>query len=193
MKNWPWYGYLVVAVLIFALAFFFYFKPRNEELAALRAERIKVEAEVQELKKKKLELDKIEAELVTMTAQLKQLETIIPQRREIAGILSQVQQLAYDTQLEVVSFRPQGELNREFYSEWPIPIQVTGNFNNLGLFFDRIGKFPRLFTVENYTIKSLSKQTDLTTVSANWTLKTYVFLEEPKAPAAKSKTKRPGR
>ena len=193
MKNWPWYGYLVVAVLIFALAFFFYFKPRNEELAALRAERIKVEAEVQELKKKKLELDKIEAELVTMTAQLKQLEAIIPQRREIAGILSQVQQLAYDTQLEVVSFRPQGELNREFYSEWPIPIQVTGNFNNLGLFFDRIGKFPRLFTVENYTIKSLSKQTDLTTVSANWTLKTYVFLEEPKAPAAKSKTKRPGR
>jgi type IV pilus assembly protein PilO len=193
MKNWPWYGYLVIAVLIFALAFFFYFKPRNEELSALRAERIKVEAEVQELKKKKLELDKIEAELVTMTAQLKELETIIPQRREIAGILSQVQQLAYDTQLEVVSFRPQGELNREFYSEWPIPIQVTGNFNNLGLFFDRIGKFPRLFTVENYTIKSLSKQTDLATVSANWTLKTYVFLEEPKAPAPKPKTKRPGR
>lgn len=190
MKNWPWYGYLVIAVLIFALAFFFYFKPQNEKLQTLKAERIKVEKEVQDLRLKKKELDKIEAELATMNAQLKELEKIIPLRKEIAVILQQVQQLAYDAQLDVIRFAPQGELNREFYSEWPIPIQTTGNYNNLGTFFDRLGRFPRLFTVDNFTIKALTKQTDLATVSANWTLKTYFFVEEPKAPAPAPK-KRP--
>ena len=41
MKNWPWYGYLIFAVLIFALAFLFYFKPQNTKLKALTAERVK--------------------------------------------------------------------------------------------------------------------------------------------------------
>ena len=56
MKNWPWYGYLVFAVLIFALAYFFYFKPEGAKLKALTAERIKVEGEVKNLKEKKREL-----------------------------------------------------------------------------------------------------------------------------------------
>ncbi len=183
MKNWPWYGYLVIALAIFALAFFLYFKPKNQELASLRAERIKVEQEVQVLKQKKLELDKIEAELVTMTATLKQLEQIIPLRKEIASILRQIQQLAYDARLEIINFAPQGELNREFYSEWPIPIEVTGNFHNLGIFFDRLSRFARLFIIDRFALRAVTGQTDLTTISASFTAKTFFFMEEPKAPA----------
>ena len=39
MKNWPWYGYLVFALVIAALAFFFYFKPQDAKLKTLTAER----------------------------------------------------------------------------------------------------------------------------------------------------------
>lgn len=190
MKNWPWYGYLVIALLVFALAFFLYFKPRNEELQVLKAERIKVENEVRDLREKKKELDKIEAELALMTAQLKELEQYIPLRKEIAEILRQIQQFAYDCRLDVVRFAPQGELTREFYAEWPIPIQVTGNYHNLGTFFDRLSHYKRLFTIERFNLKGMAKQTDLTSITANWTVKTYFFLEEPKAPAP---TKKPAR
>ena len=31
MKNWPWYGSLVLVLIIFALVFFFYFKPKDQE------------------------------------------------------------------------------------------------------------------------------------------------------------------
>ena len=132
MKNWPWYGYILFCALIFALAFFFFFKPRNVKLQALRADRIKVEQEVQNLKQKKRELDKIEADIAAMTAKLKTLEVSIPQRKETADILRQIQTLAYDSRLEVLRFAPGAEINKDFYSEWPIPIQVSGNFNNLG-------------------------------------------------------------
>jgi type IV pilus assembly protein PilO len=189
MKNWPWYGYVLFAALIFALAFFFYFKPQNTKLEALKAERIKVEREVQNLKQKKRELDKIEADIAAMTAKLKTLEVNIPQRKETADILRQIQTLAYDSRLDVLRFAPGAEINKEFYAEWPIPIQVSGNYHNLGMFFDRLSKFPRVFTIENFTIKSLARQTDLNTVSANWTAKTYFFAETPVAAPAKKQVR----
>jgi type IV pilus assembly protein PilO len=193
MKNMPWYGSVIVAVLIFALAYFFYFSPQNTRLQALRAERVKVENEVKDLKQKKKELDKIEAELVVMTAQLKGLEAIIPKRKEQADILRQIQQLAYDSRLDVTNFTQQKEINREFYAEWPINIQINGTYHNLGTYFDRLSQYSRLFSVDKFSIKSLARQTDLSTISANWTAKTYLFLEEPAAPAPKPTAKRPGR
>jgi len=194
MKNWPWYGYLLFAVLIFALAFFFYFKPQNTKLKALTAERVKVESEVQNLKQKKRELDKIEADIAAMTAKLKTLEVNIPQRKETADILRQIQALAYDSRLDVLRFAPGNEINKEFYAEWPIPIQVSGNYHNLGTFFDKLSKFARVFTIENFSIKTLNRQTDLNTISANWTAKTY-FFAEPAAAAvpAKKQAARPTR
>ena len=189
MKNWPWYGYVLFAALIFTLAFFFYFKPRNIKLVALKTERVKVEQEVQNLKQKKRELDKIDADIVAMTAKLKTLEINIPQRKETADILRQIQNLAYDSRLDVLSFAPKGEIDKEFYAEWPISIQVSGNYHNLGLLFDRLSKFPRVFTIENFTIKSLAGQTELNTVSANWTAKTYFFAETPVADPAKKQVR----
>lgn len=186
MKNWPWYGYLVFAILIFALAFLFYFKPQNAKLKVLTAERVKVEGEVQNLKQKKRELDKIEADIVAMTAKLKTLEVNIPQRKEIADILRQIQALAYDSRLDVLRFAPGNEVTKDFYAEWPIPIQVSGNYHNLGTFFDKLSKFARVFTIENFTIKVLTRQTDLNTINANWTAKTY-FFPEPSAVAAPAK------
>jgi Tfp pilus assembly protein PilO len=189
MKNWPWYGYVVFAAAIFALAFFFYFKPQNAKLKALTAQRIKVEQEVQNLKLKKRELDKIEADIAAMTAKLKTLEVNIPQRKETADILRQIQALAYDSRLDVLRFAPGNEVNKEFYAEWPIPIQVSGNYHNLGLFFDKLSKFARVFTVENFSLKALGRQTDLNTVSANWTAKTYFFAEAPAAAPAKKQAR----
>ena len=193
MKNWPWYGYLLFAVLIFALAFFFYFKPQNAKLKVLTAERVKVEGEVQNLKQKKRELDKIEADIVAMTAKLKTLEVNIPQRKEIADILRQIQALAYDSRLDVLRFAPGKEISKEYYAEWPIPIQVSGNYHNLGMFFDKLSKFARVFTIENFSLKTLTRQTDLNTVSANWTAKTYFFAEPTAAAAPAKKQARPKR
>lgn len=183
MKNWPWYGYLIFAVVIFALAVLFYFKPQNDKLKTVKAERVKVEQEVQNLKQKKRELDKIMADIAQMEAKLKTLEVNIPQRKEIADILRQIQTLAYDSRLDVLRFAPGAEINKDFYAEWPIPIQVSGNYHNLGLFFDKLSKFARVFTIENFSIKTLTRQTDLNTISANWTAKTYFFAEPAAVPA----------
>lgn len=178
MKNQPWYVYLFLAIFIFGLFYLLYFKPKNAELKDLREERIKAEGEVIKLRAKKDEVDQIEAELKHMNLTLKELEAIIPQRKEISDILRKIQQLANDSRLNIVKFTPKGEIDKEFYSEWPIPIEIIGNYHNLAMFFDRLSHFSRLFNIENFSIKSLKNQTEASTISANFTAKTYIFREE---------------
>ena len=177
MKDWPWYSYLVVAVVLFAFVFLLFLKPRNVKITNAREERIQIENEVNQLKSKKRQLDKIETELQTMTATLEELEVVIPQQREIYDILKQIQQLAYDSRLEIVKFVNRGEIDKEFYWEWPIAIEITGGFHNLAQFFEKLGRFSRLFITENFVIRSLPTQNDVETITANTIIKTYIFRE----------------
>jgi len=191
MKDWPWYNYLVAAVALFAIVFLIFLKPRNKKIANAKEERIRIENEVNQLKSKKRQLDKIEAELQTMTGTLKELEVVIPQQREIYDILKRIQQLAYDSRLNIVEFVNRGEIDKDFYWEWPIAIKITGEYHNLALFFDRLGRFSRLFNTENFTIRALPMQSAAETITANTTIKTYIFRET--APSQKPRPKPPGK
>ena len=191
MKDWPWYSHLVVAIVLFAVVFLLFLKPRNVKIANVKEERISIENEVNQLKSKKRQLDKIETELQTMTGTLKELEVVIPQQREISNILNQIQQLAYDSRLNIVKFVNRGEIDKEFYWEWPIAIEITGGYHNLALFFDRLGRFSRLFITENFAIRALPGQNENETITANTTIKSFIFRET--VPSNNPRPKPPGK
>jgi type IV pilus assembly protein PilO len=178
MKKQTWTTYALLGAILAGLLYFAYFKPRLAELKSVRAERIMVEDQVTQLKAKKRQLDRIEAELTKLTASLAELEMIIPQKRETADILRNIQQMAFDQQLDLIRFAQDREAIKEFYTEWPIPIQVNGTFHNLAQFFDRILHFPRIFNIEDFAIKALPDQSAGLTISASFTLKSYFFQEQ---------------
>lgn len=190
MRDWPWFTYVLIAIIILGLFYFVYYKPKNEELKSIRDERIKVEAEVALLRQKKEELDKIEAELEQMKITLKELEAIIPQKEEISNILKNMQQLAYDTRLNITKFIQKPEIVKEFYAEQPIEVAVTGEYHNLAIFFDRLNTFQRLFNIEDFSIRALREQTDANTISAEWNVKTYIYREEEPTEDEANKQKR---
>ncbi len=178
MKDWPWYGYVLLAVIIFGLFYFLHYKGKEEELRNVRNERIKTEGEIVQLRAKKAQMDLIEIEIEQMKATLSQLEMIIPQTEEISDILRRIQQLAYDSRLNIEKFIPKADVDKEFYFEKPISIEITGNYHNLALFYDKLSNFSRLYNIEDFTIKSLRDQTDASTITAQSTATTYIFKEE---------------
>jgi Tfp pilus assembly protein PilO len=178
MRSRPWYVYVFLGALLGGLAYMVYFKPRQGELKALRAERMKTESDVAQLRVKKKQLDKIESELAGLTAAMAELEAIIPRKKEIGEILRNVQQMASDARLEVIHIAQDKEIIKEFYSEQPIPIEVVGAYHNLGTFFDRLLHFQRLFNIDDFSIRALPDQSEDTTISVLFTAKTYLFLEE---------------
>jgi Tfp pilus assembly protein PilO len=178
MKDWPWYGYVLLALIILGLFYFLHYKGKNEELQSVREERIRTEAEIVELRAKKAQMDLIEKEIEEMKVTLSQLETIIPLREEISDILRKIQQLAWDSRLNIEKFIPKADVDKEFYYEKPISIEISGNYHNLALFYDRLSNFSRLYNIEDFTIKSLRNQTDASTITAQSTATTYIFKEE---------------
>ncbi len=185
MKDRPWYSYVFVALIIFGLFYFIHYKPKNNELKTIQDERIRTEKEVEMLKQKKEEMDQIEQELKIMNVQLKNLEAIIPQEEEIDVILRRIQQLAFDSRIDIIQFNPQALVEKEFFSEKPIQMELSGNYHNIAIFFSKLSNFSRLFTIENFSLRALRNQTEASTVRTNSTAKTYIFHEEA-APEEKS-------
>lgn len=178
MKNLSWYHYVALALVVLALFYFAYYKPKSKEVKYLKTERVRVEEDVRKSRIKKQQVDKIEAELKTTKKTLEKLEAIIPQKKEISDILRKIQQLALNSQLNITRFAVEGEIPKEFYAEWPISIEITGNFYNLRTFFNRLSFFSRLFTIENFSINSLPTQSETDTINVSCTAKTYIFHEE---------------
>jgi type IV pilus assembly protein PilO len=194
MKKQPWMSIALLAAIVAGLLYFAYFKPRLADLRSFRAERIALDDELIQLRSKKRQLDKIEAELAKLGASLAELETIIPRKKEQSEMVRNVQQMALDAGIEtVLRIAPDREVNKDFYSEWPIPIEVIGNYHTLGAFFDRILHFPRIFNIDDFSITSLPSQSADTTISARFTARTYFFLDESQIKKPEpAKPKKPG-
>jgi Tfp pilus assembly protein PilO len=179
MKKQPWMTTALLAAIVAGLLYFLYFKPRQADLRSFRSERVALEDELTQLRSKKRQLDKIEAELAKLGASLTELESIIPRKNEQSEMVRNVQQMALAAGIgTVLRIAPDREVNKDFYSEWPIPIEVIGSYHTLGAFFDRILHFPRIFNIDDFSIIALPSQSADTTVSARFTARTYFFLEE---------------
>jgi type IV pilus assembly protein PilO len=193
MKERPWYQYAIGGLILAVLAYLAYFKPKQAEIKTLRSERILAEDEVAKLRIKKRQLDKIQAELNALGLSIAELEPLIPRKKEESEILRNVQQMAFDTQLDVIRFSPGQDIPKDYYNEKPIAVEVVGSYHNLGLFFDRIMRFPRIFNIDDFSIRALPSQTAETTISALFTAKTYFFLDisQIKRPERTNKATRP--
>lgn len=177
MNERPWYQYLVLCLVVGLLAYLVYFKPKQAALGSVRNERIQVEDQVAKLQVKKRQIDKLQAELTELGKAIAELEPLIPAKKEEGEILRNVQQLAFDTQLDVIRFSPDREIPKDYYNEKPIAVEIVGSYHNLGLFFDRMVRFPRIFNIDDFTIRALPGQTAESTISALFTAKTYFFLD----------------
>ena len=98
----------------------------------------------------KEQLEQIEASLGEMIRQM-------PTKQEVANLLVDISQTGLASGLEFRLFRPEAPVRREFYSELPIAIQVTGKYEELGLFISGLASLPRIVTVHNVKISPLGK------------------------------------
>jgi len=92
--------------------------------------------------------------------------------------------MAAASNLKISKFDPQPVVPRAFYADWPITMEVSGSYNSLGEFFERIGRATRIINVDNISVKGIEGSTDLTrTLNATCTATTFVFREEGAQPA----------
>ena len=98
------------------------------------------------------QLPEFRRQLATEQAQLDRLRVVLPEERDVAELLRRVQAMATQSNLTILGFTPQAITTKETHAEWPIGLQLEGTYHNLGAFFERISRFPRIINVTGITI-----------------------------------------
>jgi type IV pilus assembly protein PilO len=103
---------------------------------------------------------------------------ILPEAKQTDDLLRQIQASALNSGLTIKLFQPQMIVQRDFFSEWPINMEVEGNYHNLGIFYDRLSKLKRVVNVSNVKITQMgSGENPNRTIRANYTATTFVYNE----------------
>jgi type IV pilus assembly protein PilO len=76
----------------------------------------------------------------------------MPTEEEVASLLIDISQTGLASGLQFKLFKPEAPVRKEFYSELPINIQVTGKYEELGLFVSGLASLPRIVTLHNVNI-----------------------------------------
>ena len=176
----------IFAGLVVCLAVLFYMyciKSLVKECNALKDEIAKLEITV------KSQHAEFQKELADLEKRLTVLRSILPAEKETPTVVRNVQSMAVSSNLTIEKFTPKPEIMRDFYSDWPIAIEVQGNYNGLGMFFEKIGRSTRLIDVGTIAINGIGGSMDpKQTLKASCTATTFVYKEtQPKVSDASGK------
>src|SRR3989339_765011 len=166
LTQLPWYGQIGAFVVVSALGVFgfynFYARDVYAEIAGQQTRLEGLRGDINKGLATARRLQEFQAEVNDLKLRLDALKSI----------------------LTVRTFSPQAVVTKDIHAEWPIKLQVEGTYHNLGLFFDRISKFPRLINVGDVRIRALSQPQPNATIMADCTATTFVLLDAAAATAA---------
>jgi type IV pilus assembly protein PilO len=185
----------VTIILIVGLYYSFLYIPRSDEIAKL-VDSVEIARNEKMVKAQKAaNLPRLRKDLQQLDAELKKAVAQLPDKREIADLLSTISAKAQRAGLVVLLFRPRAENYQEFYAEVPVDISVKGNFRNTVSFFDEVGRLDRLVNIDNIGFKNPTVTGDNVVLETTSVATAFRFLDEAerkkiadeKAKAAKAK------
>ncbi|MEE9332966.1 MAG: type 4a pilus biogenesis protein PilO [Granulosicoccaceae bacterium] len=177
-------GLIAIAMIVtLGLIGNFVIKPQYDKLAL-------VESKENDLR---IKFDKEQAKAANRTAYIEQLEEMkktfnvmlrqLPNKTDIESLLVDLSQTSVASGLEVKYFKPETEIPREFYAEYPIKISVTGQYHQFGQFISGLAALPRIVTLSNIDIaeiKAPNEQASNTSTKLKMDLiaTTYRYIDE---------------
>ena len=181
---------LLLAVLVAVMTglyFYLIYWPNLELLKQKKAEMGVLETQVRELREVAQNMERFKAEAAKLREELRVAITQLPTSKEIPSLLSAISQLGKDSGLEFLLFKPTGEVSKDFYAEIPVEIRVKGTYNNVAIFFDKVGKLPRIVNISEVGMDGAKEAIGRWEITTACTATTFKFIEKEAAELAKDR------
>jgi len=178
---------ILVAILVAIAGLFLYVLiiPMQDELKVAKGELSKLEQELNNSKAIARELPKFKEQVGRLNEELKNALTQLPNEKEIPEILKTISSLGKESGLEFTLFRPKPEAPQQFYATVPIELVALGNYHNVGIFFDRVSKLPRIINVIDFNMARTKDTKDIKgkgdpelMLKTSCMINTYRFIEK---------------
>jgi len=172
-------GILCGAVLlIFGLYWFLVYRDYSAKLDARQAVLTKKQQELNEQMVILADLPKFKKETADMKSKRQKALQQLPNEKDIDRLLEDISSLAIESGLEILLFKPEPEVKRNFYAEIPVELKLSGGYHDLALFYDKIANLPRIVNVSELLIEKPQEVDGRNILQASCTAKTYKFIEE---------------
>ena len=180
--NWDWnavgtWPLALKAALIFLVCgavaggcIYFDTLAQIEALGAVEQKEVELKKSFEEKQARAANLPDYQYQLTQIEASLDEMIKQMPTEAEVASLLVDISQTGLASGLEFKLFKPEASVLRDFYSELPIKIEVTGKYEELGLFVSGLASLPRIVTVHDVDISPEEKDGIL---KMKATVKTY--------------------
>jgi len=181
LKGKPWWVGAIIGALLGAAAVaacvYLFINPMKEEIAGLERNLQDLQAKVAEGQSAAAQLPKFQEEIAKLEKELQKLVQVLPSKRETYVIIKKIKSLADAGDFAFRSFIPGTSLvDKDFYYEWPISVQLEGTYHNLAIFFDRLRNFPRIINVGDLEMSAIQGHPS-TTLATRFTILAYVYKE----------------
>lgn len=182
LEKLPFYGQVLVfaglALGIIVIAYFVFpnLSDMQTQITEQKDNLAEKEREITEGRAIEERLPEFEREIASLQEKLGDVQQILPTNREAGDLLTFIKTTGDSSNLDLKSFAPGSLRPVEFYKEFPIEMNITGSYHDLGLFLDRVSKYQRIINVDNLR---MSKSNDAgRSIQASFTATTFVYDEE---------------
>lgn len=182
LNNIPWYTqlgiFLLFGISIVGLGWYFFISGFSEQIDVKRSQLDALKVEIlrgQAVEQKHQEFMTQNKQLLSKLSTLK---IILPEAKQTDQLLRQVQESAVASSLIIKKFQPLPVVQKDFFSEWPINLELDGSYHSLGAFFDKLSKFSRIVNVSDVKIVESKNTRANQTISATCVATTFVYNEE---------------
>ena len=181
LSKLPWYGQLGAFVVLAAASVYgfytYYVSDAQTELALKQTHLTSLKADVNKGLATARRLNEFQSQVTDLERRLDSLKNVLPEQKDVADTLRRIQGLATQSNLSLLKFTPIGTKQQPLYLEVPYKIEAEGSYHNLGLFFDRVSKFPRIINVGEISISAKPRQEPNSTIVADCIATTFVLQE----------------
>lgn len=167
---------VLLGVLLIAGYWYFMVKPHMERIEGLKRQESTLRHDYDDAAAKAANLDAYKQQLEEMRNDFAVMLRQLPDTIDIESLLVDLSQTSVAAGLNVEFFKPQGEVQQEFYAEYPIKLKVTGGYHEFGDFVSGLSTLPRIVTLSDIDIQGDSEGTG--ELSMDLTATTYRYLTE---------------
>ncbi len=143
-----------VMVGVIGLGYWFYWSSQFEEQDALAAKEVTLREQYRSKMSQAINLDALQAQKLQVDQYVERLQKQLPNKAEMAALLSDINQAGVGRGLQFDLFRPGQVVVRDYYAEQPIDIKVTGSYHDVGAFAADMANLPRIVTLNNLALST---------------------------------------
>ncbi len=145
---------LLLLIILMVIGFYFlHYQPYEEQVASLNQELKTIQAKREEFEVLKNERAEVLSRLEKLKRELLVAREQLPASAEVPSLLQRIHNQAKTAGLEITRFKRVDDVSKNYYTEIPVEMKLSGSFDELANFFYYLGRMTRIVNVRDISLK----------------------------------------